>query len=222
MGSQKDERKRKSDEKLHKVVLSQGFYMQTTEVTQGQWEKVMDNNPSRFKRCGDNCPVEKVSWYDVQEFIKTLNRRAEDTKYRLPTEAQWEYACRAGTQSPFAFGKCLSGDQANYNGRRPLVGCTHGKYRRTAMPVASFKPNAWGLYDMHGNVWEWCQDWYGKYPKDAVITDPTGPQKGAARVLHGGSWLNSAGRCRAAGRHRRNPGHRHDAHGFRLVLLPGQ
>jgi len=221
MGSPKDERGRYDNEIQHKVILTQGFYMQTAEVTQGQWRKIMVGNPSRFRNCGDDCPVERVSWYDVRTFIFKLNRRSEDAKYRLPTEAQWEYACRAGTRTPFAFGKCLSADQANYNGNRPLAGCVKGKYRQKTVPVASFKPNIWGLYDMHGNVWEWCQDWYGKYPSKSV-TDPKGPSSGANRILRGGSWYFSARKCRTAYRSRYHPGNRNGNRGFRLVLLPGQ
>jgi formylglycine-generating enzyme required for sulfatase activity len=121
--------------------------MQTTEVTQGQWKAVMGDNPSYFKKCGDNCPVEKVSWDEVQDFIKKLNQKEGGNKYRLPTEAEWEYACRAGTETPFAFGQCLSTDQANYNGNFPLSGCSKGENRKRTLPVASF----WQVFhQMHG------------------------------------------------------------------------
>jgi len=224
MGSPDYEPGHGSDERLHKVVLKRGFYMQTTEVTQGQWEKVTGKNPSRFKNCGDDCPIESVSWNDVQRFIKKLNLRSEDTEYRLPIEAQWEYACRAGTQTPFAFGKCLSVDQANYNGeRRPLAGCTRGKYRGKTVPVASFSPNTWGLHDMHGNVWEWVQDWYGKNrwggPK---VSSSGGGEDHKTQVIRGGSWRNSARGCRSADRLGDPPNIRVDYYGFRLVLVPGQ
>ncbi|GBC60255.1 hypothetical protein DENIS_1206 [Desulfonema ishimotonii] len=152
MGSPEDEPGRDDDETLHKITLTNGFYMQTTTVTQGQWKAVMGNNPSYFKECGDNCPVESVSWDDAQAFIVKLGQSGSDG-YRLPTEAEWEYACRAGTDTPFAFGKCLSTDQANYDGDYPLQGCPKGKYRKKPVPVASFDPNDFGLYDMHGNVW---------------------------------------------------------------------
>ncbi len=198
MGSPGDEPSREDDEKQHKVTLTKGFYVQTTEVTQGQWKKIMGNNPSYFKECGDDCPVEQVSWDDAQEFIKKLNKK-EGKAYRLPTEAEWEYAARAGTTTPFAFGSCLSTDQANYDGNYPLEGCTKGKYREKTVTVASFASNSWGLYDMHGNVWEWCSDWYGEYPTGAV-TDPAGPGRGSYRVLRGGGWLNLACYCRSAGR----------------------
>jgi formylglycine-generating enzyme required for sulfatase activity len=218
MGSPKDEPGRYNDEIQHEVTISKPFFMQTTEVTQGQWKAVMGNNPSRFKDCGDNCPVESVSWNDIQDFIKKLNQKGEGT-YRLPTEAEWEYAARAGTMTPFAFGKCLSTDQANYNGNYPLEDCPKGQWRQKTVPVGSFDPNAWGLYDMHGNVWEWCQDWYGDYPSSAV-TDPTGAENGSVRVLRGGSWSHDARDCRTASRNGSTPDDRSYFGGFRLVRLP--
>ena len=214
MGSPSDESGGFDDEKLHKVTLTRGFYMQTTEVTQGQWKAVMGNNPSRFKK-GNDYPVEKVSWNDVQEFIRKLNQKEGGNKYRLPTEAEWEYACRAGSTTPFSFGRCLSTDQANYNGHYPLSGCSKGKYREKTVSVANFLPNDWGLYDMHGNVWEWCQDWYENYSSGSV-TDPKGPSSGARRVGRGGSWDDGARLCRSANRADGSPGNRDDGLGFRL------
>jgi formylglycine-generating enzyme required for sulfatase activity len=224
MGSPKSESDRDDDETQHQVTLTKGFYMQTTEVTQAQWQAVMGNNPSRFKDCADcpDCPVENVFWNDVQKFINKLNQRPDNDKiYRLPTEAEWEYACRAGTDTPFFFGKCLSTDQANYDGNYPLSGCKKGKYRQKTTPVASFKPNSWGLYDMHGNVWEWCQDWYGTYPSGNV-TDPAGSEDGVRRILRGGGWYYDARGCRSAYRGRVTPGARDANFGFRLVLPSGQ
>jgi len=203
--------------KQHKVTLTRGFYMQTTEVTQGQWKAVMGNNPSRFKQ-GDDYPVEYVSWDDVQEFIEKLNKREDEDRYRLPTEAEWEYACRAGTTTPFSFGMCLSTEQANYDGNYPLDGCSKGRYRDKTVSVASFSPNAWGLYDMHGNVEEWCQDRFGDYPSDSVI-DPKGPSWwGSIRVDRGGSWYRDARYCRSAYRCSYLPGYRDDYLGFRLSM----
>jgi len=144
MGSPSSESGRGSDETQHRVTLTNGYYLQTTEVTQGQWKAVMGSNPSYFSSCGDDCPVEQVSWNDVQEFIRRLNQREGTSKYRLPTEAEWEYACRAGADTPFAFGRCLSTDQANYDGNHPLSGCCKGVYRETTVPVGSFSPNALG------------------------------------------------------------------------------
>ena len=219
MGSPSDEPDRDGDERQHRVTLTKGFYMQTTEVTQGQWKAVMGDNPSGFKKCGDNCPVEKVSWDEVKDFIKKLNQKEGGNKYRLPTEAEWEYACRAGTETPFAFGQCLSTDQANYNGNFPLFGCSKGENRNRILPVASFSPNAWGLYDMHGNVAEWCQDWFGDYPSGNV-TDPTGPTGGNDRVSRGGGWRHSAPYIRSADRDGQMPHRYFNSMGFRIVRNP--
>ncbi len=215
MGSPSEEPERDDDETQHMVTLTQGFYMGVTEVTQAQWEKVMGNNPSHHKDC-DDCPVEEVSWQDCQKFIKKLNRIEGTGKYRLPTEAEWEYACRAGTTTPFDAGRCLLMDQANYDGKHPLPGCQKGLYRGRTVPVASFAPNAWGLFDMHGNVWEWCQDWYGDYPSGHA-RDPEGPSSGSYRVFRGGSWNCYARGCRSASRSRYIPAYRGSDIGFRLT-----
>ncbi|MFH1743397.1 MAG: formylglycine-generating enzyme family protein [bacterium] len=200
MGSPDDEPGRDKDEgPQHRVTISRPFYMQTTEVTQGQWKKVVGNNPSYFMNCGDDCPVEQVSWSDAQEFIRRINRMEGTDKYRLPTEAQWEYAARAGTTTPFHTGHCLSTDQANYDGNYPLSECSKGEYRRKTIRVGNFAPNAWGLYDMHGNVWEWVADRYGAYPAGDV-TDPDGPTSGLYHVARGGSWGYRAMYCRSASR----------------------
>jgi len=220
MGSPENEPGRENDEKQHRVTLTKSFYMQTTEVTQGQWKAVMGNNPSYFKNCGDNCPVEQVSWNDVQDFMEKLKLKDGRT-YRLPTEAEWEYACRAGSDTPFVFGNCASADQANYNGDYPLSGCSKGKYRGQTIPVASFTPNAWGLYDMHGNICEWCQDWYGNYLSDSV-TDPIGSPSGSTRVARGGRWNDYAKFCRSANRYKNSSGNRNNFLGIRLVLPSGR
>lgn len=220
MGSPASEPERSDNKKQHKVTLTKAFYMQKTEVTQAQWQAVTGENPSNFKNCGGNCPVEQVSWDDVQNFIKKLNQ-ITGKNYRLPTEAEWEYACRAGTTTPFSFGKCLSTDQANYDGDCPLKGCSKGKYREKTVPVASFSPNDWGLYDMHGNVYEWCQDWFGNYPSGSV-TDPGCFSSGSNRVIRSGGWANCAGGCRSASRHSHSPCNLYSNLGFRLVLPAGQ
>jgi formylglycine-generating enzyme required for sulfatase activity len=199
MGSPPDEPKRGDNERQHQVTISRPFYFQTTEVTQRQWKMVMGDNPSRFKSCGPDCPMVPTSWNDVQEFMGRLNRREGTYKYRLPTEAEWEYACRAGTTTPFPTGNCISADQANYNGGYPLPGCPKGIHRGGPIKVKSFAPNPWGLYDMHGNVSEWCQDRAGVYPTGHV-TDPTGPASGEGHVLRGGSWEGGARRLRSADR----------------------
>jgi len=233
MGIPETEAERDDDETLHKVRLTKGFYMQTTEVTQGQWRTIMGNNPSSFKACGDDCPVENVSWNHVQEFIKRLNRFIKGRKYRLPTEAEWEYAARAGTTTAFANGDITeTGCEYDpnldamgwYCGNSGVTykGCIDATRREGSScagthPVAQKQPNAWGLYDMHGNVWEWCQDWYwyDSYPSEPV-TDPKGPDAGSARVYRGGSWTYDARYCRSADRDYAHPAKRYYDLGFRL------
>jgi formylglycine-generating enzyme required for sulfatase activity len=222
MGSPLTEEKRDINEFQHKVTLSKGFYMGVYPVTQEQWGAVMGDNPSRFKD-EESLPVDSVSWHDCQEFIKKL-REKDKKPYRLPTEAEWEYACRAGTTTPFYCGETISTDQANYNGSHSVYGGTYaygdgkkGVYRGKTTPVGSFPPNAWGLYDMHGNVWQWCQDWRGYYPVSDVI-DPQGPHAGADRVLRGGAWNHNPDRCRSALRGGHPPDSRHADWGFRLCF----
>ncbi len=205
MGSPANEPGRMNGEGRHQVTLTQGYYLQTTEVTQAQWQRVMGRYPSFFRKYGTECPVECISWHDAWDFIQKLNKMEGHKKYRLPTEAEWEYAARAGTQTPFAFGDCLSTDQANYNGKYPMPGCAEGEYRERPIKVGSFPPNAWGLYDMHGNVSEWCQDIYGQYPLGPAI-DPKGSQMNISRVWRGGGWKYGAHFCRSAHRYRDPPG----------------
>jgi formylglycine-generating enzyme required for sulfatase activity len=219
MGSPQDEKERDSDERQHLVTLRKAFYIQTTEVTQDQWKKVMGKNPSHFQNCGDNCPVEMVSWNDAQRFIRELNQIEGTDKYRLPTEAEWEYTCRTGTTTTFYTGDCISTKQANYNGRQPLNRCPKGTYRKNPTVIGAFPPNPWGLYLMHGNVWEWCQDWYGEYPSHHV-TDPGGASSGDTRVLRGGSWFSPAKDLRSACRGRYDPNSCDDDIGFRLLRDP--
>ena len=215
MGSPSNEPERDSDERQHEVTLTNGFYLGATEVTQRQWKAVMGNNPSNFK--GNIRPVERVSWNDCQEFIKKLNWQEGGNKYRLPTEAEWEYSCRVGTTTPFYTGNCISTDQANYNGNYPMSRCSEGRYRKKTTDVASFSPNFWGLYDMHGNVWEWCQDWYDKSYPNSHVADPEGPSSGSFRVNRGGSCVNSAWYCRSANRDFSSLGGWSDDLGFRLA-----
>jgi len=213
MGSPENEEGRCNDEKQHSVTLSP-FYMGKYPVTQAQWEAVMGSSPSNFK--GPNRPVENVSWDEAAEFCKKISQKT-GKKYRLPTESEWEYACRAGTDTPFYFGKTVTPDLVNYDGNSPYADAPEGKYRPETTEVGIFPPNAFGLYDMHGNVWEWCGDWYGDYPSGAV-TDPTGPGIGSARVFRGGCWSYYAGYCRSAYRNRNTPSNRYYNLGFRLVL----
>jgi len=188
--------------------------MSKYEVTQAQWVAVMGSNPSEFKGC-DNCPVEQVNWNDIQEFLRKLNALT-GKNYRLPTEAEWEYACRAGTSTPFSTGNNLSTAQANYNGDYPYNGNAKGVFRQKTTPVGSFSPNAWSLYDMHGNVFEWCSDWYGDYPT-AAQTNPKGSSTGTQLALRGSSWFHFAKGCRSAYRGYAAPTFRYNFIGFRLA-----
>ncbi|MDC0300285.1 formylglycine-generating enzyme family protein [Verrucomicrobia bacterium] len=194
------------------VTITKPFWLGKTEVTQSQWKAVMGNNPSRFK--GDDLPVEQVSWNDAVAFCEKLNEVARDTlpdgyHYTLPTEAQWEYACRAGTTTRFYYGDDDNqlGNYAWYYDNSSLK--TH--------PVAEKLPNGWGLYDIHGNVWEWCLDWYGDY-QGGSITDPQGPQSGPDRVNRGGCWRDGARYCRSVFRYGYWPGNTNYALGFRVAL----
>ena len=208
MGSPEGEKGRENYEDLHKVTLSQPFYMQTTQVTQALWKKIMRKNPSVFK--GDDLPVENVSWDMTQEFISKLNKQSKDHTYSLPTEAQWEYACRAGSTSRYSFG-----DDDKELEKYAWYDENSGD---TTHPVGELVPNAWGLYDMHGNVWEWCSDGAAAYPSGPV-TDPKGDDGADFRVFRGGSWGITARYCRSAYRFRYVPGYWYYYLGLRLVLL---
>lgn len=202
-----------SDEKPpHRVRISQPFYLGVTPVTQAQWEKVMGSNPSHFK--GDSQrPVESVSWDDVQKFITTLKAHEPSFTYRLPSEAEWEYAARAGSTANYCYGddEARLGEYAWYKDNSG--GTTH--------PVALLKPNAWSIYDVHGNAWEWVYDWYANYSiatADATaVVDPFGSESGANRVLRGGGWASYAGNCRSAYRDYGDPGGATRGRGFRLL-----
>ncbi len=218
MGTPSKESLRVVDEEpRHRVKLSEGFYMGVTEVTQAQYRAITGTSPSRFN--GEDNPVETVSWNEAVEFCKKLSER-EGKTYRLPTEAEWEYACRAGTTTPFYTGETINTSQANYNGDYVYGNGTKGVFRDRTISVGSFPPNAFGLYDMHGNVWEWCQDWYGEdYYKTSPVLNPQGPSSGKYRVLRGGCWLLSPIHCRSVRRHRAAPGNRSTAeNGFRILL----
>jgi formylglycine-generating enzyme required for sulfatase activity len=185
------------DEKpVHGVVIKRGFEMSKYEIIQAQWLAVMGSNPSRFK--GQNLPVEEVRWNDVQQFIQKLNQRKDGYVYRLPTEAEWEYACRAGTTTEFAFGNSLTFEDANFDSCPPLEKKSDKCFLDSTRAVGSYKPNAWGLYDMHGNVKEWCEDWYS----DNYYFQPSGEgaAKGSERVVRGGSWFERDWALRSANR----------------------
>ncbi len=192
-----------NDMPRHEVTLTNPFYMAKYAVTQEQWRVVMGNNLSYFK--GVKLPVNQISWNDAKEFIKKLNAKM-DGGYRLPTEAEWEYACRAGTTSEYSFGDYIKPKNANYdesNIGKPVA-------------VGNYKPNDFGLYDMHGNVWEWCEDWYGGYP-GWPVEDPKGPAGGQYRVLRGGSFAVNSSRARSSSRIICAPAIRIHVNGFRLV-----
>jgi formylglycine-generating enzyme required for sulfatase activity len=232
MGSPATELGRYDNEIRHEVTLTQDFYMQTTEVTQGQWLGVMEKNPSSFQNCGLDCPVENISWDDIQEFLTRINNQSADGyTYRLPTEAEWEYAARAGSDTAFC-----DGDITDPTGNDPILNTLgwydensdagyEGCYERTdgrcvgPQLVGAKNPNAWGLFDMYGNIDEWCSDWYGEYSSGSV-TNPLGPSSGALRILRGGSWANSARNCRSAIRDRDFPNYRFNSIGFRLAASP--
>jgi formylglycine-generating enzyme required for sulfatase activity len=263
MGSPKDEKDRSEDELQHEVELTKDFFLGVTEVTQKQYREVMSHNPSYFSADGkasdkgkyeyaqpgggadkvkgkdtDDFPVENVSWEDAQDFLKKLNALAAEkkfrVKYRLPTEAEWEYSCRGGpvfednkdkAQLPFHFKDpiaSLSSDKANFDGNYPYGGADKGKYLERTCKIRSYEENGLGLFDLHGNVWEWCQDWYGAdYYKDAKSQrDPTGPEKGTSRVIRGGSWGGDGQSCRAAFRYRFTPADRDGPVGFRVAAGP--
>ena len=216
MGSPADEVERGSAEVPHEVTLSKGYWIADTACRQAFWLAVWPVNPSHFQEDGNN-PVENVAWHDAQRFIAELNRRLPGLYARLPTEAEWEYACRAGTTTPFSFGKQITPEQVNYHGDYPCFGGEKGLYRQRTAPVGTLPPNPWGLYEMHGNVWEWCADWYAEYPPEPQV-DPRGPAFGRMRVLRGGTWSDPARYARSATRSRIEPAYRPRSTGFRIVL----
>ena len=202
----------------HEVTIAEGFWLFDTACTQALWRAVMGKNPSEFK--GADRPVETVSWNDAQKFVEKINGLVPGLNLSLPSEARWEYACRAGTSTPFSFGKNITPEQVNYNGDYPYGAAPKGLYRGETVPVASLPANDWGLYEMHGNVWEWCADaWHESYkgaPTDGSVWDET---EAASRVVRGGSWNNYAQDVRSASRFRYEPGNRSDFFGFRCARV---
>lgn len=234
MGSPTNEIGRATDERLHPVRLSHGFWMAKYPTTQREWRLVMGSNPSWFKdnenlseelrnKQSDNpafdkpdYPVEHVSWFDCSNFLEKASALA-GCLLRFPTEAEWEYACRAGSSDAYCWGWALNGDWANVDGRHPCASEIEGPFLEHPSPVGSYPPNAWGLYDMHGNVFEWTQDFYGEYPDTAVL-DPKGPPRGATKVVRGGNWCNFAKAARSAARHRAIPSAHNARTGFRFCM----
>jgi formylglycine-generating enzyme required for sulfatase activity len=236
MGSPASEPARTSEEVQHQVTISRGFWMGKYEVTQAEYLAVMGSNPSWFP--GDlNRPVERVSWFDCTNYCAMLTTREQAAgrlpsgyAYRLPTEAEWEYACRAGTTTPFHYGSALRSGMVNFWGYCEYPPCggdlsccnnPSGLYLERTTSVGSYAPNAWGLHDMHGNVWEWCSDRYGVYPNGSV-TDPQGAQTGTFRVFRGGSYGDYAFYCRSANRFHDFPNGWYVNIGFRVVLASTQ
>ena len=229
MGSPGDEPQREDDETRHRVRLTQGFWLAETPCTQALWQAVMGHNPSVFQ--GEDRPVENVNWDDAQAFLAFCNSIIPELALRLPTEAEWEYACRACTSTPFWFGRQVKPEQVNYNGNYPYAGGEKGSYRRETVPVYALPCNTWGLYQMHGNVWEWCQDWYAPYAlasadtaaahsgtaADVTTVNPGGPAEGVSRVLRGGSWAVVARDARPAQRLAARPGNHRGFYGFPLA-----
>jgi formylglycine-generating enzyme required for sulfatase activity len=219
MGSPADEKDRSDDEMLHAVTLTEPFDLGKTEVTQAQYQALTGANPSKFK--GAELPVERVSWEEARDYAaKLMKKQSVKHLYRLPTEAEWEYACRGGRSSSNPFdvgdGRALSSREANFDGNLPYGGADKGPNLQATCRVGSYPANALGLSDMHGNVDEWCADWYGPYPQGAV-TNPSGPPEGSSRVDRGGCWSSPARRCRAGYRGRIVPGLRHATLGFRVA-----
>ena len=240
MGSPASEAQRSSDEAQHTVTLTKGFYMGKYAVTQGEYLALMGSNPSYFTPANGysqdlSRPVEQVSWDDATSYCAQLTQREQGAGrlpvgwvYRLPTESEREYACRAGTTTAFHYGNALHGGMANfysYYEYDASIGDIYvpnpTTYLDRTTTVGSYQPNAWGLYDMHGNVWEWCRDWYGTYPTGSVV-DPPGAPPGSYRVFRGGSWFYIGRFCRSASRDNIHPSYRSRNFGFRVVLAPGQ
>ncbi len=220
MGSPESEQGRIGNENQHEVTISKDYYLGVYEVTQAQYEKVMGKNPSRFQGAivgneNTDLPVEDVSWDDAVAFCKKLSDLPEEKKagrvYRLPTEAEWEYACRAGSKTAYSFD--------DEEGLLPEYGWSYRNSSDRTHTVGLLEANSWGLYDMHGNVFEWCSDCFGEYPTGAV-SDPTGRKVGSFRVFRGGSWRHDAAHCRSAYRQGSYPTYRYDLVGFRLALSP--
>jgi len=196
MGSSENEPGRELNEKSFPVTITKDFYLQTTEVTKEQWKRVMGDVPSNNKYCLNQCPVDSFFYNEINIFLEILNKMEKTNKYRIPTEAEWEYAARAGTKTAFSNGN-INELYCQLDSNLEKIGWYCGNSEGRLHPVAQKKPNAWGLYDMHGNLWEWCQDWYGKYPMKHVI-DPKGAKKGSYIVIRGGSWFSDSRNCRSA------------------------
>jgi formylglycine-generating enzyme required for sulfatase activity len=237
MGSPASEPNHNPNQQLHDVEITEPFYLGAHEVTQQQFRKIMGSNPSYFSATGggglqvvgldtSRFPVDSVTWLEAVEFCKKLAAQPKEVAarrtYRLPTEAEWEYACRAGTTTAFSFGKSGTSTQANFDGTQPYGGAPVGPNLRRTCAVGSYKPNAWGLYDMHGNVREWCGDWFGEnYYRSSPAKGPPGPKDGTARCMRGGDYSFAAYVSRSAFRGYSEPTNRNARFGFRVVCVVG-
>ena len=216
MGSPDNEAERGDNENLHSVTLTQGYWLAETACSQSLWLAVMKDNPSDFSDNLEN-PVNKVSWPDCQRFFTAANvLLPEGLILRFPTEAEWEYACRANTQTAFCWGNGLSTKQANYDGNFPYYQGEKGEFRQRVVEVLQFSANPWGLYQMHGNVWEWCADWYVENLNEDEV-DPLRGSDGLIRVLRGGGWRSGGRALRSASRFADEPRRRRRIIGFRLA-----
>lgn len=218
MGSPESEAGREEQERAHRVRLTRPFYLGVTEVTQGQWQAITGSNPSHFTACGPDCPVEQVNFHDVQAFLTQLNA-ASSGGFRLPTEAEWEYACRAGGTAPFGHRPTLGAGDANIDGRFPYSEAATSESTGT-VAAGRFAASPWGLFDMSGNVWEWTQDAHCPYPTSDV-TDPLGQCESPHRVIRGGSWKFDGNSARCALRYTHRPQDRGFSLGFRVARNAG-
>jgi formylglycine-generating enzyme required for sulfatase activity len=207
---------------VHKARISKDYWLGKTEVTQYQWSKIMGDEeihpekPSPFRGVNPNYPVVSVSYYDIEVFLEKLNELSNGYKFRIPTEAEWEYACRAGTRTPYSYGSFLADTLANYDAEIHSKYSFTGSYIGHPKPVGSYPPNQWGLYDMHGNVFEWVSDWYVPYSRKKV-TDPSGPTSGTKKVIRGGSWYFGAENAKSSHRRTHKPELWGFSIGFRIV-----
>ncbi|HKI88035.1 MAG TPA: formylglycine-generating enzyme family protein [Draconibacterium sp.] len=222
MGNLENKNNKSGSDIQHKVKISKDFWLGRMEVTREQWEKIMGDDeihpekPSPFHKSDTQYPIVNISFFDIQRFLERLNKLSQGHHFRLPTEAEWEYACRAGTTTPFSFGLKLTDSLANYNATIPSAYSTPGKYIGHPVPVGSYLSNQWGLCDMHGNVWEWVSDWYAPYSSEPA-TDPHGSSSGKFKVIRGGSWYFGAGNAWSSFRRTHEPGLWGFSIGFRVA-----